>query len=403
MTVAAEWEETTIGSLASVCRGASPRPIASSRWFDDSSNVRWVRIADVNRSDGRTLQTTTQALSPDGIARSRYLEAGTLIMSIAATVGIPVITGVPTCIHDGFVALENLQVDQRFLLYLLKASESRLRESGQSGSQMNVNTDIVKGLHVCIPVDRREQARIAAALWDIDDLIVALERLIAKKQAIKQGMMQQLLTGRTRLLGFAADWQQSTVAQEFGVQLGKRLDAAVNRGQLKTCINNRGVRWGKVQASEAIQAPLTAADIRELRLAAGDVLMCEGGEIGRCAVWCDDIPEAYFLNTLHRLRSKGRYNPHFLAAHFERWADTGEISAVVGKATLAHLTKENLLRVPLPMPTRAEQNAIADILTDADQEIELLRERQRKACDIKAAMMQQLLTGRTRLPVEASA
>src|SRR5689334_15142724 len=118
----------------------------------------------------------------------------------------------------------------------------------------------------------------------------------------------------------STNWTASTVRDEFEVQLGKRLDAAVNRGELRSCINNRGVRWGYVLVKEAIQAPLTTADIRELRLVAGDVLMCEGGEIGRAAVWNDELPEAYFLNTLHRLRSKGRYDPYLLVAFFERWA-----------------------------------------------------------------------------------
>jgi type I restriction enzyme M protein len=195
-----------------------------------------------------------------------------------------------------------------------------------------------------------------------------------------------------------ATWRQSTVAEEFEVQLGKRLDAAVNRGVLKTCINNRGVRWGRVQVKDAILAPLTTADIRDLRLANGDVLMCEGGEIGRCAVWNDQISEAYFLNTLHRLRSKGQYNPHLLAAFFERWANNGELSAVVGKATLAHLTKENLLRIPLPAPRLDEQDRIVVALNVADQSLATLHRLIAKKQAIKQGMMQELLTGRTRLP-----
>jgi type I restriction enzyme, S subunit len=196
----------------------------------------------------------------------------------------------------------------------------------------------------------------------------------------------------------ATVWERSTVADEFEVQLGKRLDAAVNRGEIKTCINNRGVRWGKVQVNEAILAPLTGADIRDLRLASGDVLMCEGGEIGRSAVWNNEIPEAYFLNTLHRLRSRGRYNPTLLVAFFERWADTGELAALVGKATLAHLTKENLLRIPLPTPTRAEQDRIVRALDAQDALIATLERLIVKQQAIKQGMMQQLVTGRTRLP-----
>src|SRR5699024_4480622 len=102
------------------------------------------------------------------------------------------------------------KADQKFMLYLLKAAEGRLREAGQSGSQMNINSDIVRGLPVKIPADFAEQKAISSALWEKDDLISSLERLISKKQAIKQGVMQELLTGRTRLQGFSKSWQATT-------------------------------------------------------------------------------------------------------------------------------------------------------------------------------------------------
>jgi type I restriction enzyme, S subunit len=194
-----EWSKASLGDIASITRGASPRPIASSRWFSDASDVGWVRIADVGRSDGIYLRTTTQRLSPDGIARSRYLRPGTLIMSIAATVGVPIITGIPACIHDGFVAIQGLRsVDQMYLLYTLKSMQDELRSSGQTGSQANVNTDIVKRLQIALP-PLSEQKAIAAALLDMDNLIANLERVTITKQAVKKGMMQQLLTGRVRL------------------------------------------------------------------------------------------------------------------------------------------------------------------------------------------------------------
>ena len=193
-------------------------------------------------------------------------------------------------------------------------------------------------------------------------------------------------------------WELSTVAQEFDVQLGKRLDAAVNRGELRWCINNRGVRWGRVLVGEAIQAPLTPTDIRDLRLTEGDVLVCEGGEIGRAAVWHGELAEAYFLNTLHRLRSRGRYSPRLLVAFLERWAATGELSAVVGKATLAHLTKENLLRVPLPVLPASEQAWTVEALESIDSQLAALERLIAKKRDVKQGLMQELLAGRTRLP-----
>ncbi|MFF9543945.1 restriction endonuclease subunit S [Streptomyces albidoflavus] len=194
-----------------------------------------------------------------------------------------------------------------------------------------------------------------------------------------------------------AVWRKSTIGEEFHVQLGKRLDAAVNRGELKLCINNRGVRWGRIDVTQAVWAPLTKADINELRLKTGDILVCEGGEIGRASVWRAEVSEAYFLNTLHRLRSRRTYNPEVLAAFLERWATTGELLALVGKSSLAHLTKENLLRVPLPTPSPEEQHEIATTLRSVDHLIASLGHLIAKKRDIKQGMMQELLTGRTRL------
>lgn len=182
------------------------------------------------------------------------------------------------------------------------------------------------------------------------------------------------------------------------MQLGKRLDAAVNRGDLRLCINNRGVRWGHIDVDQAVEAPLTATDMRDLRLAFGDVLVCEGGEIGRAAVWCDAVDEAYFLNTLHRLRSRGRYEPVVLVSYLKRLASTGELSALAGKATLAHLSKQNLMHVRIPAIPAAEQVRLAEMLGDTDLLIHSLERLLAKKRAIKQGMMQELLTGRTRLP-----
>lgn len=193
-------------------------------------------------------------------------------------------------------------------------------------------------------------------------------------------------------------WGRSTVGDEFSVQLGKRVDAAVARGVPKVCINNRGVRWGYVDPSVAAVELLTDADIRELRLMKGDLLVCEGGEIGRSSVWRGELPEAYYLNTLHRLRPKQGYEPELAAAFLEYFVAIGALQAIVGKSSLAHLTKENLLRVPLPVPPPAEQAAIATALRSADDLIVSLERLIAKKRDVKQGMMQELLTGRVRLP-----
>ena len=374
-----EWEETTVGALASVSRGASPRPIASTRWFDAGSTVRWVRIADVNRSNGRTLLETTQALSEDGIARSRYLEPGTLIMSIAATVGVPVITGVPACIHDGFVAFEGLHVDPRFLLYLLKASEPRLREAGQSGSQMNINSDIVRDLRVRIPVSRSEQGAIASALWDVDDLIESLGRVIAKKRDVQQGMKQELLTGRTRLPGFAEEWRDRRLGEVLAVRHGKSQKSVEDaNGRYPILATGGQIGW----AHTALYSKPS-------------VLIGRKGTIDRPQF--QDKP-FWTVDTLFYTEIWGADDPRYLYYVFTTvdWRSMNEASGVPS------LSSSRVEGVTGRRPELGEQKAIRAVLDDVDAEIVALEHRRDSARAVKTGMMQELLTGHTRLPVEAS-
>lgn len=301
-------------------------------------------------------------------------------MSIAATVGIPVITGVPTCIHDGFVALENLRADQRFLLYLLKASESKLREAGQSGSQMNVNTDIVRGLAVRIPEDREEQERIAEALWDIDDQIVTLERLIVKKQAIKQGMMQHLLTGRTRLQGFTSQWTPARLGDMLTVRHGRsQRDVESPSGTVPILATGGQIGWA--------DRPLYSKP---------SVLIGRKGTIDRPQY---ESRPFWTVDTLFYTEISANADPKFLYYVFQTidWRSMNEASGVPS------LSSSRIEGVEVHLPRLEEQVAIRKVLDDAQAEIASLCDRLAKARAVKTGMMQQLLTGRTRLPVKESA
>ncbi|PHZ53287.1 restriction endonuclease subunit S [Enterobacter hormaechei] len=193
-----DWECDKLGSLAKIQRGASPRPIDSPIWFDRNSSVGWLRISDVSKTK-KYLTNTTQSLSELGIAHSRFVPVDNLVMSICATVGKPIITKKDLCIHDGFVVFNGLSVDQDYMYYVLKNLEDKWGNQGQTGSQMNLNTDLINETLVLIPSKQEEQTAIATVLSDMDAELVTLEKKLAKVRDIKQGMMQQLLTGRIRL------------------------------------------------------------------------------------------------------------------------------------------------------------------------------------------------------------
>jgi type I restriction enzyme S subunit len=201
------WEVKRLGDVATIQRGASPRPIDRPVWFDDNSSVGWVRISDVSRAEMFLLETT-QRLSPLGVKYSRPVAADSLIMSICATVGRPIVTKIDVCIHDGFVGFDNLQADQLFLYYVLKWIEPDWSKHGQTGSQMNLNTGLINSTSISLP-SLPEQTAIAEVLSDMDAELAALEQRRDKTRLLKQSMMQELLTGRIRLITPSSEERKS--------------------------------------------------------------------------------------------------------------------------------------------------------------------------------------------------
>ena len=368
-----DWQVQKIGALAQIKRGASPRPIADSKWFHTKSEIGWLRISDVAR-EGKFIRATDQSLSDAGVARSRLVRPGNVVMSMAATVGRPAINRKTVCIHDGFVVFENAAVSSEFLYYLLLAIEDGWAERGQTGSQVNLNTHIISSTPVVLPATEAEQSAIATALSDADALIESLDRLIAKKRAIKKAAMQQLLTGQTRLPGFTGEWET------------KRL------GELLT------VRYGRNQSE------IEKYDGRY-------PILATGGEIGRTDTPLYERPSVligrkgtideprfmdspfWTVDTLFYTEINETANPKFIFYIFQRipWRDYNEASGVPS------LNGKTIEAIQVSVPNLKEQTAIATVLSDMDTEIEGLERRRDKARQIKQGMMQQLLTGRVRL------
>lgn len=194
------------------------------------------------------------------------------------------------------------------------------------------------------------------------------------------------------------DWDVTTVGDEFNIQLGKMLDEEKNTGIYKPFLGNRSVQWNYIDINGIGEIKLTSTDIQKFRLRRGDLLVCEGGEVGRSAIWKDDLEECYFQKALHRLRPKKAYSVP-LMGHLLQWlADTGGLQNFVTQTSIAHLPKDKFETVPIPLPEEAEQQAIAETLSDADALVESLEQLLTKKRQIKQGAMQELLTGQKRLP-----
>jgi type I restriction enzyme S subunit len=173
-----QWEAKKIKRLCLVKRGASPRPIDDQIYFDDDGEYSWVRISDVT-SSSKYLEKTEQKLSKLGKSRSVAIEPGELFLSIAATVGKPIIANVKCCIHDGFVYFVGLKKDKEYLFYLFSSGEL-YKGLGKLGTQLNLNTDTIGDIKIPVP-SISEQRAIAVFL---DRETAKIDALIAKKERL---------------------------------------------------------------------------------------------------------------------------------------------------------------------------------------------------------------------------
>lgn len=185
-----DWEQKTFGEMSTIRRGASPRPITDTKWFDENSTIGWVRISDVSKSN-KYLLKTEQYLSEEGVNKSRLVTKGNLIMSICATIGKPIYTDFDVCIHDGFVVFENLKGYREYFYYYLQYIQKNWYNYGQPGTQVNLNSDIVSNELLLFPsID--EQTKIANFLSAIDEKIELVSNQIQDTQEYKKGLLQQM-------------------------------------------------------------------------------------------------------------------------------------------------------------------------------------------------------------------
>jgi type I restriction enzyme S subunit len=256
----------------------------------------------------------------------------------------------------------------------------------------SVRMETIAGMEIPIP-PRSEQDRIVVAIDDVSELVQSLKLLIRKKQSIKQGMMQELLSGRTRLPGFISPWKLVRLKSVLQFQVGFpfRSSEFSERPVGPRLVRNRDLR------SDDSFVYYAGSYSEDYLVTNGDVLVGMDGDFSPC-VWRLGI--ALLNQRVGRLRVGPNADATYL--HYALATPLKEIEAETGATTVKHLSHGDVENIVITLPSVEEQRAIARALLDADIEIEHLSSRLRKTGCIKQGMMQELLTGRTRLPVEVA-
>jgi type I restriction enzyme S subunit len=294
--------------------------------------------------------------------------------------------------NHAHVILPTPSIDIYFLSEYLESI--KYDEYNTGTAQPKLNREKCNGIPIAVP-SLNEQKRIAKVLSDVDSMISSLEKLIAKKKAIKQGAMQELLTGKNRLSGFTGEWKKielKELIKEFIVPMrDKPKDLS---GPIPWCrIEDFN---GKYLYSSKTNQGVTIETISNMNLKVfpkNTLLVSCSAFLGRCAIVGSEL---ITNQTFIGLVPNNKVNVEFL--FYIMIGEEKNLNLLSSGTTISYLSREQFEDYKIYIPCDVlEQTAIASILSDMDNEIEVLEQKLEKTRQIKQGMMQQLLTGKIRL------
>lgn len=402
MVVPKGWEKRLLSEVCEIYRGGSPRPI-DNYIVNSFDGINWIKISDT-KVWSKYIFSTHEKITLDGALRSRKVFKGDFLLSNSMSFGRPYILKIDGCIHDGWLVLQNYSkhLEIEFLYYIL-CSEQILRQYNEkaagSGVQ-NLNKELVSSVEIIFPT-LEEQIRISKALSEMDELINSLEKLIEKKKAIKQGAMQQLLTGRKRLPRFSGEWTEELCGKMGNFFKGRGISMKDVKQYGYPCImyGDIYVKFNTFFKKVDFKIDINTA-LKSVRAVRNDILFTASGEtaeeIGKCVSYQGE-EDIYIGGDIIALRPNSNICSLFLAYAQNSEYVLHQKAAMAQGHTVVHINQSNIkqIKVLIP-PTLREQEAIADVLLSMDTEIEALAQKLEKSRQIKQGMMQELLTGRIR-------
>lgn len=333
-------------------------------------------------------------------------ESGDLLISCSGTIGrVSVLPVGIECVMVRSAALvkyDRTKANGLFLQYYLQSAggQSQIFYSLNQGAQANLFLNHIEKLKIPIP-PLTEQKVIAAALSDIDTLIISLEKFIEKKRNIKQSTMQELLTGKTRLPGFTGEWLKSKLENHIDLLTGYPFKSSLYSESGIKLLRCSNIKRGETDWSQDITVywPRITSDLQKYILEEGDIVIAmDGSLVGKsfAQITMKDLP-SLLLQRVARIRSSsidmGFLKEWICSKYFSNHCDL-----VKTVTAIPHISPADIKNFIITFPTnKKEQIDIASILIDMDAEIETLDKKLNKYRGIKQGMMQELLTGKIRL------
>lgn len=380
-----DWEAESLGYISEVVMGQSP--------VGTSYNQDGYGIPLIN---GPTEFTEKYPIKKQWTTEpTKICKAGDLLLCVrGSSTGRMNISNDEYCIGRGIAAIRAKRgADTKFITFQIDSAIQKLLALSAGSTFPNVDGKSIRSITIPLP-PLPEQRAIAAALSDVDALISALDKLIAKKRDIKQATMQQLLTGKTRLPGFEGEWEMKRLGEMAFVATGNTPPTSdpSNYGDDQLFVSPADLGKRKYILDTEKKLSKKGFSISR-KFPKGSILFtCIGSTIGKAGIALDELTSNQQINAIF---PDEKFSNDFL--YYSLDFHSPKIRALASEQAVPIINKTEFEKIIIRLPPLPEQQALAAILSDMDAEIVALEERREKSRVMYQGMMQELLTGKTRL------
>ena len=396
-----DWEVVKLGKIATVETGKTP--LRSNKQFWDNGTINWATTTEVNET---YIVSTNEKITNQAVAelKMKILPINTILLAMygqGKTRGKVALLRIESTINQAFASIKpNKNYSTNFVFNYLDKSYEKIRDLSHGSNQDNLNLDIVKALQVPLP-PLKEQEKIAEILTTWDEAITKQTELLEAKELLKIALMQKLLSGEVRFDGFSDKWKEVRIDKLFDFKKGQELSKEkLEKNGIFECI-----LYGELYTtySEVISEIKSKTNIKEgIKSKIDDILIPASTTTSAIdlaiasTIQKDNVLIGGDINILRK--KTNNINGEFISKYLTHIKKM-EIAKYAQGITIIHLYSKDFKHLKIQLPSLPEQQKIAEVLSLADDEINLLKNELDELKLQKKALMQKLLTGQVRVKI----
>lgn len=375
-----------LGEICETTSGGTPNRKNDAYY---GGTIPWVKSGELGKG---IIYDTEEKITEQAVKESsaKIFPKGTLLIALyGATIGKLGFLGVPAATNQAVCGIfANEKIDLQFLSYYLFHKRNDLIAQGTGGAQPNISQTILKNLPIPLPPLTTQHAIVTRIETLFAELDKAVEHLCTAQQQIKtyrQAVLNHWLNNED------GKWEMVKLGEVAEMCLGKMLDKNKNKGTFQPYLRNVNVRWGQFDLDDLLEMKFEESEKDKYGIRKGDLIMCEGGEPGRCAIWNSDIQNMKIQKALHRIRLNNNVLNKYVYFLFVLYAQNGVLGKYFTGTTIKHLTGQSLKSVDFPLPPLSEQQRIVAEIESRLSQAEAVEESIGKALQQAEALRQSIL------------